>query len=306
MLDAMLKILPLLLIFMVGYGAKKIGLLSSKDGGTLLKAVFSIGAPALIFTSILKVKLDPSLFWLCLLAPAIVAVTSLIGFLLWRSSMLKVPMKTFGAMLIGTMIMNLGFVIPFVQNLYGSEGLARLMLIDAVNALMSFTVIYIIAVNFGHDQPKLSFVAKKLVTAPPLWGLVIALIYKTFGVIPPVPVMDALSLIASFVGPLLLIALGLMFNFKLQRPKLIVVPLVLRFVIGGIVGFGFVKLLGLHGLTAEIALLASVAPIGYYSLAIAERENLDTEFASSQVSVALLVALIASPFVVQLVSVFAA
>jgi predicted permease len=72
------------------------------------------------------------------------------------------------------------------------------------------------------------------------------------------------------------------------------VPLTLRFVLGVVIGIIFVKLLHLEGLTAQIALFASMAPIGFNSITFAELEHLDVEFASSQVSVALIVALIAS------------
>jgi predicted permease len=64
MLDATLKILPLLLVFAAGYGLKKAKFLTSNDGSSLLKLVFFAGTPALIFTSILKVRLDSSLVYM--------------------------------------------------------------------------------------------------------------------------------------------------------------------------------------------------------------------------------------------------
>jgi hypothetical protein len=302
MLDAVLKIAPLLIVFLVGYGVKKAKFLSSDDGSSLLKLVFYVGAPALIFVSILKVKLDPSLLWLCVVSPAIIVVTLLIGYVLRRSLLRKLEIQTFGTLIIGATIMNLGFMIPFVQNLYGPEGLARLAIIDGVNGLICFSLIYTIAVKLGNDQPNLRFIAGKLLIAPALWAILLALVCKASGAMPPKLIMDACSMMASVVGPAVLLALGLKFSFKLQRPGLLVVPLALRFVVGGLIGFALVKLIGLHGLTAEVALMASAAPIGYYSITFSELEHLDVEFAISQVSSGLLVGLITVPFMSQLVS----
>jgi len=298
MLDATLKILPLLFLFLAGYGLKKATFLSSDDGSSLLKLIFFIGGPALIFLSVLKVQLDASLLLLCFLAPAITCFTLLITFLL-RSSVFKhIPAKTYGALLVGAVIMNTGFLIPFVQNLYGPEGLARLAIIDAFNGILVFSLVYAIAVKIGNDKPQMSFIAKKLLLAPPLWALALALICKAVDATPPKIVMDTLSLIAPLVSPVILLALGLKFTPKVRKPKLLIAPLLLRFALGGVIGLIFVQLLGLEGLNAQIALFTSfLAPVGFNSITFSELEHLDVEFAASQVSVSLLLALVATPFI---------
>lgn len=304
MLGMMIKLLPLFLYFALGYLTKlvlvkKTRISSKKVGEWLLQVVFLFVAPALVFSSIVKVRLEPDLFWLCALPPVIVAVVAIISFALRRLFLQAEPIKTFGMVPIGSMIKNLGLVIAIVQIVYGPDGLARVSLIDGANTVMSFTMVYFLAVKFGHDQLKPWFAIRRLLSAPPLWALILALVCKATGFMPPGLLMDMLSGIGWFVGPGMLVALGLLFSFRLQ--KLIPVSLLLCFVVGGLIGFGFVKLSGFQGLTAQIVLLASLAPIGYYSLAFALREGLDLEFASSQVSISLLLALLASPFVVSLV-----
>lgn len=302
MLDATLKILPLLLIFLAGYGLKRAKFLSSEDGSSLLKLIFFAGAPALIFISVLKVELDISLFLLGLLAPVIAALTLLAGFVLRRSALQSIPVKTFGAMLVGAAVMNTGFLLPFIQNLYGAEGLARFAVIDAFNALAVFGLVYAVAVRFGNNEPRVSFIAKKLLISPPLWALVLALVLKSLDVTPPQFAMDTLGLVAGLVAPVVLLALGLKLTFKIEKPKLLLIPLFLRFVFGGLIGIAFVKLFGLQGLDAQVAIFASLAPIGFNSITFAELEKLDVEFAASQVSIGLIVGLIATPFIVHLVS----
>jgi predicted permease len=92
----------------------------------------------------------------------------------------------------------------------------------------------------------------------------------------------------------------LKFTPVVKKPGLLGLSLVLRFVLGGLIGVMFVKVFGLHGLNTSIAIFASIAPIGFNSITFAELEKLDVEFAASQVSIAILVALIIAPIVIQI------
>lgn len=113
MLDAVLDLLPLLFIFLLGFGLKKAKMLTSEDGTSLLKLNFYVGGPALIFLAVLKVNLDPSVAWLCLFTPVIVLTTLWVTFLLRRSLLAGINVKTFGSLLVGAAVMNTGFLLPF-------------------------------------------------------------------------------------------------------------------------------------------------------------------------------------------------
>lgn len=301
MLDTITKILPLLFVLLFGYGLKKFKFLTANDGTSLIKLIFNAGVPALVFISILKVQIGSSVAILCLLPATIIGITLLVTCALRRSLLNKVSVKTFGSLLIGAAIMNTGFLLPFVEKVYGPEGLARFALIDTFNGLIVFSLVYTIAVKLGNDKLDNKFVLKKLFISPPLWALVIALMIKTMGATPPTLIIDTLTLISKLVSPVILIALGLKFSPIIKRPGLLTTSLALRFILGGLVGFAFVKLLGLHGLNAEIAMFASIAPVGFNSITFAELENLDVEFAASQVSIAILVALVIAPLAIQII-----
>lgn len=135
MIEAISQTLPLILVFFAAFALKKVKFLSSNDGSTLLKVVFYLGAPALIFQSISHVELDSNTALLGIL-PAVVIVAGLLATMLVRKTALtSLSTKTFGALLLGAVIMNTGFLIPFVENLYGAEGVARLSIIDAFNGV---------------------------------------------------------------------------------------------------------------------------------------------------------------------------
>lgn len=295
MIEILSKLLPIFLIFFAVLGVKRLGFLNSDDGSTLLKVGFYTALPALAFQSILKVEVDASLIWLCILPGTVVGLTIALLLLLKRSLLRHVRNKTFGALLAGSAIMNTGFVLPFVQQLYGAEGLARLMIIDVFNGIVTFTIVYGMVVKLAHDQVSKKFILNKLLISPPVWALVIALILKLADLTPPAAILNTTALLAQLAAPLILIALALKFSLKIRQPRLLLVPLLARFGLGAAVGLLFVWLFQLEGVTADVVLFASMAPIGFNSITFSELEKLDVDFAVSQVSVAIVLALILMP-----------
>src|SRR5262245_55476590 len=111
-LHILAEVTPILLLFLLGVGLKQARLFTSDDGSSLLRLVFYVGAPALIFLSILKADVDRSLIWLCLLPAAVVSVTLGATFVLRRSLLARTDIRTFGALLAGAVVMNTAFLLP--------------------------------------------------------------------------------------------------------------------------------------------------------------------------------------------------
>lgn len=301
MFQSIQQIIPLVSIIFIGYLLKRIKFLTSDDGSVLLKTIFYTGTPALIFISILKVKIDSSLLILAFVAPLIVTISALLMFAFRSSMFANIPRKTFGAMFCAATIMNTGFLIPFVEKLYGSEGLAKLAIIDGFNGLIVFSLVYATAAHYGADKPQKSFIVKKLLIAPPVWALIAGLICKSLSVTPPTVVLDTLTTIAKIVSPAILLALGLKFTPKIALPRLLPVPILVRFVLGGIIGLLLVSIFDLSGVSKSVVLLASIAPSGFNTITFADLEKLDTKFAASAVSIALLIAIIVFPIAVHFI-----
>lgn len=298
MLQSFSQVFPLVCIILIGYLLKHFKFLNSDDGSTLLKTIFYTGTPALIFISILKVNIDPSLLILALIAPLIVTISALLMYGLRISALANVPRKTFGAMFCAATIMNTGFLFPFVEKLYGSEGLAKLAIIDGFNGLIVFSLVYAIAAHYGADTPQKNFIIKKLLIAPPIWALAAGLLCKSLSITPHALILDTLAIIAKIVSPAILLALGLKFTPKITMPKLLPIPILVRIVLGSAIGLLIVSVLDLSGVTRSVVLLASIAPSGFNTITFADMEKLDTKFAASAVSIALLFAIILFPLII--------
>lgn len=293
-------VLPPVIVFFASVVVKRTGVLTAEDGGSLLRVVFYLGNPPLLFLAVVKVDLDAELFRLCLLPPAIIGVSLLAVLVLRWSALRHLDARTFGPFLTGVVVMNLSFLLPFVQQTAGAEGLARLAIIITFNGIVIYSLVYTVVVWVANDTPDLPFMAKKVLLAPPLWGLLAAFAVKLADVNPPSIVIGSFDLAARLVATAVLVALGLKFELRVQWPRLLVLALALRFGLGLAVGVAFVTVMGLRGIDANIAIFASVAPVGFISITFAELERLDVSFAASQVSVGLLVTMVASPLTVQL------
>ncbi len=295
MIGILTELAPLLVIFFAGYGLKRIGLLTAADGSSLLRLLFYVGLPALIITTLGTVRLSADMIWLAVLPLAIISLTLLVISAFKKPLLHSLGSKTFGALTAGAIIMNTGFLIPFVEQIYGSEGLSRLVLLDTFNGILTFSLVYFVMVRLGNDTPDKKYVLQKIIASPPVWALIIALAINVTDTTMPALLDQSLTFIAGLVGPIILIALGLKFQFRISKPAQLLIGLGLRFVLGGVIGLGLVYLLGLRGFDAHIAMLAAMAPIGFNSITFSEIEKLDSEFAASQVSFSLVLAIVAMP-----------
>jgi malate permease and related proteins len=295
-----LKIMPVILVFVLGYILKRIGLLKKEDGDLFLKLVFYVSLPALLILSITRIELSLDFIYLPFIAAAIMLVTFAASYLLGTALHLK--RRSFGVFLVGTMIMNIGFTLPFFIAAYGEEGLARASLFDFGNGLLVFTFVYYLACKYGSSKNKSRDMMKKFVSSPPIWALIIAMLLNLVGVRLPVLADDFFQIVGNMTIPLIMLALGIYLSLKLARFLHIVSAILVRMVFGLLLGFLFVKLFSLEGLSRLIVLIGSAAPVGYNTLTFSSLENLDKEFAASLVSISVLIGIFFIPLLIFLLS----
>jgi predicted permease len=94
---------------------------------------------------------------------------------------------------------------------------------------------------------------------------------------------------------LVVLALGVLFDARLLRSRLLVAALALRIPLGLVLGLACAELFGLTGLARAVLLLGAAAPIGFSAVVIANRESLDRDLAASAASISVLLALVYVP-----------
>lgn len=292
------KIIPLIIAFFTGIVVKKLKLLSKEDAPVLLRFVLSVSLPALTIVSVTRVKLSADVAFIPLAAMIVVFCIYFISS--FAGKLLRLPRSTFGSFLVGTMIMNSAFALPFFAAAHGAEGMARASVFDIGNTFLIFTFIYYNAIKYGDNPHTDRINWGKFLRLPPLWGLIIAMLFKVLRLDIPAVGVNFLNLIGQPTIPLVMISLGLYFEPRLQNLKTALLAVFIRMGIGLALGYGLALLFGLTGVTRSVVVVCSALPIGFNTLIFANLENMDREFAATEVSISIMIALFYIPWLIWL------
>jgi len=290
-MDILVKLLPTFALVSTGYFLKRQKILDVDFGRSLLKFVFLVAAPALAIRSISQLHLDTSLLAFIILPLVLTGVSYLLIKPLEKK--LHLRPKQFAIFLMATMAINSGFTLPFVVSLAGDAGAARVALFNVMNNVMVFGWVYAIAIKYG-DRGHLGWsdVVKKVVLTPAFVALILALAMNIFSIGIPHWLNPTINTLADLTGPIILLALGLIFEPRLMFPLQTFQSLFVRMVGGLIIGLVFVKLFGLTGVDRIAALLLSSSPVGFNTVTFSSIEKLDDEFAASIVGMGLISGLV--------------
>ena len=298
MADNLVTVVPIALFFVLGITLRRTGLAAKSDGEFLLRFVFFVALPALVLMSVAAADLSAEKALLPI-AEAIVSGAGLAMAWFYGSRRGLEPIRL-GAMAMSAMILNTAFCIPFVLAGYGQDGLTDLILFDIGNGFMVTLVAFPLAYRFGGQDGHFRAAIRRILTSPLTWMLPIALILNATSTELPRVLHGFVSPLASLIGPLILVALGILFTPSRQHLDLVTAAVVIRMVGGLAVGAAVAWVFGFTGETLLVVLIASASPIGFNALTFASLASLDTDLAARSVSAALLVGIVAVPLAVAL------
>jgi malate permease and related proteins len=287
------RIVLLIALFAVGFIARRAGWLQPPHAGRMLQLVITVGLPALFLADVSRIPLSRDLAALPVSGVLIVVVTLGLSLLLGR--VLQLPRPSQGTLTICGMSINNGFLFPFVIAAWGQAAFAQLALFDFGNALCQGSLVYAIAAWYGGHATGPGAVLRKVLSFPPLWALIAALLLNVSDIALPGMVVTVLGTVGRWILLLVIVALGVLFDARLLRDGRVLATLCLRIVAGLALGAVCVWLFDLTGLTRAVVLLGAAAPIGFSAVVIANREQLDRELAASAASISVLLALLYVP-----------
>lgn len=293
--EIIIKIAPIFLIFLSGNILKRIGIFKKEDADLFLKIVFYAAAPSLVIVSVSSLALEFAFIYLPVIAMLIILCTSVLARATGRKLGLERP--TLGVFLVGSMIMNTHFILPFVIAVYGKDGMARYSLFDLGNALVVFTFVYYVACKYGTNGYDPKSISRKLFFSPLLWALMIGITLNAYNIRMPGVADDFFQLLGNMVTPLVMLALGIYFSLNIKHAAPAACVLLIRMFFGFILGLIFSQVFGLEGLTRTIVLLSSAAPVGYNTLTFSSLENLDKEFAAEIISLSILLGFVSTSII---------
>lgn len=244
----------------------------------LTDLVFHILLPALVLNVMWQVPLN-----LTSLKISVTAITSIavsFGLMYFLLKVMNVSAAQKGALLIAATFPNSTYLgLPVTAQALGdwSQGIVLKYDLFACTPLV-LTAGVLIANHFGHHQSELH-PFKALLKVPPLWALAIAVVFNLAGVAQPLPVHNALALLAGGVVPLMLIALGMSIRWDTLRlsylPMLLPVC-VIALVVAPMVAYGLSTLLAMPADVVTVSVILAGMPTMIFGIVLCERYGLDS------------------------------
>lgn len=299
MLHIYLQLAPLFFMFVLGMVLRRMHFADARHGEFLLKFMFFITLPALVFLKLSQVELDIHKLSLPLANIGVdlgcMAVTLVVA------RFLQMRRETLGAMLVATMIANNAFMFPFVLAVFGDQGFAYAVLFDFGNAIVTSTLTYAMAFHYGPDHHTSRTLITKTLRSPLVWALFIAVTMNFLALPVPHTVRLMLDPLGRMTNPLILISLGILFSPRLNQLRLLLTTLAIRMGVGLFLGIVIARLLGLHGLAFTVVALCAAGPVGFNALTYATLAKLDADFTSGVVSASILLGVLYIPLLMYLI-----
>ncbi len=247
--------------------------------------VMIVGLPCLVFTALMKTKIDPDALASTFFASiAVYALITVAFFVLVKAFSLEV--KTFLAPLIFSNTGNLG--LPLALFAFGEAGLSYAIIVFAVMMIYSFSAgIWMVS---GGGSPF------RILKDPIFWGALLGALFMIQGWSTPTWLTNTVDLLGQLVIPLMLITLGVTLA-RLESPAfgrsvwLSVVKLVIC--IGASYGVGL--WFGLDKIALAVLVVQVSTPVAVTSYLIAQKYGANADEVAGLVVVSTALSIIALP-----------
>lgn len=229
--------MPIFLMMVLGYALHQIGWLDTDFAGKLNKFVFLVPLPVNLFVQVsgldIRAAWDTKFVVFCFAATFLSVGIAALGSLLIhdhaeRGEFVQAAYRS-SASLLG---------VAFIENIYGTAGMAPLMIIGAVplyNVMAVGALSLTDPENTGLDKKTLLKTMRGIVTNPIIIGILAGLLWSLLQLPQPKILMTTCSKVGALGTPLGLMAMGAMFDFKKAFGKL-----------GPSLGAAFLKLIGFN------------------------------------------------------------
>ena len=214
--------LPIFFTMLLGSFFKRVGLIDESFSAKMNKFAFAVALPALLFQDISAVDIRKS--WnggfvlFCFIATflSITGVTVLSFFVVKREERGEFVQGAYrsSAAILG---------IAFIQNIYGTSGMAPLMIIGTVPLYNAFAVIVLSLLKPGQrkmDKALLQNTLKGIVTNPIILGIAAGFVWAILKIPQPEILQKTVKNMAVLATPLGLMAMGASFEGKKALRKL--------------------------------------------------------------------------------------
>lgn len=265
------NIAPVLIVAGVGYIAGKRLKVESRSIGQLIFNVFS---PALVFFSLYDSKIGGEELTILLL---LIAVFQLI-----MAGISFVAVRLYGAdkmeraaLMISSFCLNGGnFGLSIANFAFGEAVLARAVVVYIGNTVLNYTLGVFVA-SSGRQAPLSAL--RNILRVPAFYATLIAFLLRGFNIELPPVIFRSVVVLKDAAIPAMLVLLGLQLSetMRIYRWKLVSVGVIIKLLIGPVIGFALALLFNLNGAAAIALILQASMPTAVVTLVLAREYHLD-------------------------------
>ena len=214
--------IPIFLMMLLGMLFRKLGWMDEVFAAKMNKFVFLVPLPVLLFEQLATVDFsevwDIKFILFCFVVTAISITISTVISLLWKDRSIK------GEFIQATYRSSAALLgIAFIQNIYGTAGMAPLMIIGSV-PLYNIMAVVVLSVfkpgNNSFDKALVKKTLKGIATNPIIIGIVAGFVWSALKLPMPLILHKTVSSIGATATPMGLMWMGATFEMKRATSKM--------------------------------------------------------------------------------------
>lgn len=270
-------VLPVLLIFLGGFGLQKWKRLNIKPLSTVAIYIFT---PMLVFETFYRAELDQQ--YLNMLIFSLILLFVLITICKIYTTLRNQGRSAESGLVLATAFMNSGnYGAPIILFAYGEKAFAYAVSLLVLHAiLMNFFGIYYAARGEGGVKTAL----KAVLEMPPTYAVLLAILLKIGEIQVPDNIMSAVELLGPATVPLVMVILGMQLAeislAKLDWEK-VTFGVILRLLISPAIAVGIVFLIPMDPILAKVLILVAAMPSAANTVMYAVQYDTEPELVSS-------------------------
>ncbi|MHB1485644.1 MAG: AEC family transporter [Saccharofermentanales bacterium] len=222
-----LKVLPVILILLLGFWMKKTAFTSADIIRGMTKITMNISLPCILFITFFNAELKPELLILSAVIFAACSLELALGFLVKK--LRKSPNQFYPSLFTAFLTGPIGY--PLFIAYFGAMNLYKLAILDVGNSFFIFTVLTVflstVSCNVNKTEKRnISVYLKNLLKSPLAISMFLGIIVSLSGfrnVIENFPVtatlLETVSLMASAAFPMILLIIGYELPFSFRNFK---------------------------------------------------------------------------------------
>ena len=214
--------IPIFLMMLLGMLFRKLGWMDEVFAAKMNKFVFLVPLPVLLFEQLATVDFsevwDIKFILFCFVVTAISITISTLISLLWKDRSIK------GEFIQATYRSSAALLgIAFIQNIYGTVGMAPLMIIGSV-PLYNIMAVVVLSVfkpgNNSFDKALVKKTLKGIATNPIIIGIVVGFVWSALKLPMPLILHKTVSSIGATATPMGLMSMGATFELRKATSKM--------------------------------------------------------------------------------------